>query len=52
MNYGMVAAKRDWVPGWLWWWACHPIPLWPNDLFPLQLATARPWRWILTEPTQ
>ena len=45
----LVAVPREWVPGWLWWWACHPIPFWPNELFPLQIATTRIGRKLLTD---
>ena len=47
-GYEVVRIKRRWVPEWLWWWACNPIPLWSNEIWPLQLATARPWVWLLT----
>lgn len=50
MNYyRLVRIKRAWVPEWLWWWACNPIPFW-NQAMPMYRVSFRWATWLLSTP--
>jgi hypothetical protein len=47
--YRLVRIKRAWVPEWLWWWACNPIPFW-NQAMPMYRVSFRWATWLLSTP--
>lgn len=49
--YRLVRVKRGWVPEWLWWWICNPIPFW-NELMPYYRVSIKPLAHVLSEPVE
>ena len=50
-QWGLVRKKRGWVPEWLWWFACNPVPFW-NEAFPTYRIFIRPLTWALSTPVK
>lgn len=48
----ITRLKRRWVPEWLWWWACNPLPFWNDTIasdLPFLRVYLRPLTWLLSE---
>ncbi len=55
LGYGMDRRKRGWVPEWLWYWACNPVPFWNDTVaitYPQFRLFIRPLTNLLSEPTE
>lgn len=54
-EWGLVRRKRAWVPEFVWWWVCNPIPFW-NDTIAQTYPRVRVWvpllPYLLTEPVK
>ncbi len=46
-GWGLVRIKRRWVPEWLWYFSCNPIPFW-NDSIAQTWPGLRVWLGPLT----
>lgn len=54
-RYGLVSRKRGWVPEWLWYFACNPVPFWNDTIalaYPSLRLFIRPLTNLLSEPEE